>query len=244
MPERIAPSRAARLTKCSASGDLPTAIPGWVPPVVDQTKGAKGKGTEIHEALAAVVKHGGTDIDFMIEALQYFNEIRKRRRWKVAIEQEFTADFLDAGTPCYPDVVLYLQDEIHVFDWKTGGIEVDAFDNAQMKTYALCVAHLAPLAKEVHLHIVQPWARGGSNMSEYIVSTEQLLKWRDELIAAEVAINTHQLVFSPGDHCTFCPANPHSRGDKGHPLCPAMLDILYPRVVDEDAIIELALKED
>src|SRR5690606_3846082 len=111
-------------------------------------------------------------------------------------------------------------------------------DNAQMKTYALCVAHLAPLAKEVHLHIVQPWANG--NMGEYVVSTEQLMDWRDELIAAENAINTHQLTFSPGDHCMFCPANPHSRGDMGHPLCPAMLAILYPRVADEAASIALA----
>ena len=43
----------------------------------------------------------------------------------------------------------------------------------------------------------------------------------------------------PNDHCTFCPANPHSRGDKGSPLCPPMMQKLYPFDVDEDAILAL-----
>ena len=46
------------------------------------------------------------------------------------------------------------------------------------------------------------------------------------------------MALNPGDHCKFCAANPHTRGDKGTIMCPPMMDILYPRVtVDEEEIL-------
>lgn len=45
--------------------------------------------------------------------------------------------------------------------------------------------------------------------------------------------------FSPGDHCKFCPANPHGRGAKGKPYCPAMMGLLYPQpAVNYDEMLE------
>ena len=44
---------------------------------------------------------------------------------------------------------------------------------------------------------------------------------------------------TPSDNCTFCPANPHSRSDKGRPLCPEMMQLLYPMGYDEAAILDL-----
>jgi hypothetical protein len=35
----------------------------------------------------------------------------------------------------------------------------------------------------------------------------------------------------------FCPAYPHSRSEKGKPLCPATMALLYPPIIDEDEIL-------
>jgi hypothetical protein len=44
----------------------------------------------------------------------------------------------------------------------------------------------------------------------------------------------------PSDHCKFCPAYPHSRAaEKGSPPCPVTLQLLYPKVVNEDEILAL-----
>jgi hypothetical protein len=55
-------------------------------------------------------------------------------------------------------------------------------------------------------------------------------------IDADRRIMRKELTLRPNDHCTFCPANPHTRGDKGNVMCPAMMNKLYPPVIDEDEI--------
>ena len=95
---------------------------------------------------------------------------------------------------------------------------------------------LATQAKGVTLHIIQPWA---DNMTSWFASTTELAAFRDRAVKAEAEVLAKSTRFGPSDGCLFCPANPQSRGDKGHPLCPAMLQILYPREVDETEILGL-----
>jgi hypothetical protein len=64
-----------------------------------------------------------------------------------------------------------------------------------------------------------------------------LAEFMREAIAAQDSLLAGQLVFSPGDHCQFCPANPHSRAAKGTPMCPAMMQVLYPAPFDEAALL-------
>ena len=130
-----------------------------------------------------------------------------------------------------------MQDEIHVIDWKTGAIQVDAYENEQMMFYARTHAHLAPKAKGAWLHIVQPWAKGGS--SSWFCDANRLAKFTVDALAAEQKIANGDLSLHPSDNCTFCPANPHSRGDKGTRMCPSMMQMLYPMQVDEDEILNL-----
>lgn len=237
MTERFSASAAPRLMQCAASGNLDVAIPGWTPPEVDDTKGAKGKGTELHAILEASAQYTAKDMLHLSQAMQYVAELRSRRRFNIITEYTTWAEWLPSKPTTTMDVVLYTQDELHVVDYKTGRIHVDVMDNEQLLFYAACAAQeFAPRAKGVTLHVVQPWA---DNIEEWFVTSERLLQFIDEAQIAEGKITSKQVEFMPGDHCTFCPANPHSRGDKGSPKCPAMMTLLYPMHEDEEEILKL-----
>ena len=55
----------------------------------------------------------------------------------------------------------------------------------------------------------------------------------------EQKILTRDKTLSPSDHCTFCPAYPHSRSEKGRPLCPVTMQLLYPDPFDEEEVLAL-----
>lgn len=236
MSERLSASVAGRHMACHASANLDLAIPNWVPPVRDPDKGAKGVGLKYHGFFENIVNLPVRDITAFVSALEYIAQLRSTRRFKVLTEQSVTATWLVAQPKTTADLVLYTQDEIHVIDLKTGKIPVEVFENEQLLYYGVCYAPLAPKAKGVTLHIVQPWAGGNHS---WHADTTRLGLFMDEARAAEAAILAKDVSFGPSDHCKFCPANPHSRGDKGAPLCPAMMHMLYPTIVDDDAILNL-----
>ena len=221
---------------CHASAQLDLAIPNWVPPVVDDMAGAKGEGTRKHEMLEPIVALSPKDVDGFARILRYVADLRATRRFKVLVEQSFTATWLTTEPKTKPDLVLYTQDEIHVLDYKWGKIPVEVVGNEQALFYGVCSAPLAPKAKGVTLHILQPYA---DNFESWFADTNVLAKFMADAQAAEAAIQRGDVTFGPSDHCKFCPANPHGRGDKGRPLCPEMMRMLYPGHLDEDAILAL-----
>ncbi len=235
MIERFSASVAARHMACHGSADLGSAIPHWTPPE-PREEGAASRGTDMHDMLEPITNLPPSDMLNMAKALEYVAQLRMRRRFKVLTELSVEATWLMTKPKTTLDVVLYVQDEIHVIDWKTGKIPVPVVDNEQLLFYAVCVAALAPKAKGVHLHIVQPWA---DNTEEWYVDATRLNQFKLEAQAAEAAIQGGDLTLTPSDHCKFCPANPHSRGPKGSPLCPTMMHMLYPQTVDEDEILGL-----
>ena len=233
--ERFSASVAGRHMACHASANLASAIPGWVPPVVDPNKdNAANRGTRMHELFAGVMELPLADQKNFLEALRYVTELRERRRFKVLVEQEATADWLTTRPRTTVDLVLYVQDEIHVLDLKTGKIPVDVAWNEQLLYYAVTFAHLAPKAKGVTMHIVQPWA---GQMESWHATTSDLMQFMAMAVSAETDIQKGDVTFGPSDHCKFCPANPHGRGLKGRPLCPALMDLYYPAIVDEAAML-------
>lgn len=236
--ERFSASRAAQLMACHGSANLELSIPGWVPPVIDREKGAKGKGSRLHEYLEGTSDLTARDLRCLAEALLYMADLRSRRRFHVLKEETVEATWLQSKPRTTVDVVLYTADELHIVDYKTGMIEVSPINNEQLMYYALCFAHLAPKADGVHLHIVQPWTKE-SNMTEWFISAADLQDFMLLAQAAEKEILSGSTVLSPSDHCTFCPANPHSRSDKGRPMCPPMMQLLYPQHFDESAILDL-----
>lgn len=242
MPERFSASNAAKHMACHASANLELAIPYWTPPVVDEMAGAKGVGTNRHALFEQLMNIPVRDQEHFITVLQYIVALRRTRRFKVLTEETVEAIWLapDPVTGKRPtttvDLVLYTTDEIHVIDLKWGRILVDVHDNDQLLYYGACFAPLAPKAKEVNLHILQPTA---DNMEQVTVTTLELAQWMDRARKAQAAIHAGDTTFGPSDHCKFCPAYPHSRGDKGKPLCPATMQLLYPAPFDEDEILNL-----
>ena len=239
-PMRFSASTADRLMTCPGSANLELAIPGYVEPERNET-GRKGQGKIIHDLMARMAALPVRDLEKMQEALAFLADLRRKRRFKLDIEEKVVADWLPSKPHTTPDLVAYLQDEIHIVDWKTGAIEVEAFENQQMMFYARTVCHLAPRAKGVWLHIVQPWAPSG--VSSWFCDTNRLAQFTADAIAADQKITAKDLTLVPSDACTFCPANPHSRGDKGTKMCPKMMQILYPvdsnLNSDEDEILSL-----
>jgi len=226
--ERFSASQASKFMSCHGAGNLELAIPNWVAPVDDRTADtAANRGTAMHEMFADVMSLSTKDILMMSKALEYVADIRKTRKFQVLIEAQVTASWLVTKPGTQADLVLYVADEIHVFDLKTGVTPVEVVENYQLMYYALCFAPLAPKAPGVHLHIVQPWA---DIMESWFASADRLKRFMDEALAAEQALLAGDTTLTPGDHCTFCPANPHGRGLRGRPYCPAMMQLHYPRV--------------
>lgn len=236
MTVRFSASNAGRLMACPASGNLNDAILGWVEPVRDDMAGAKGVGSKRHALFAEFNELSTSEMRAMTRSLQYVADLRATRRFKVLVETTMKATWLQQEPETTADLVLFTQDELHVLDLKWGRIPVEVVDNEQLMYYAATYGHLAPKAKGVTVHILQPMAEGNSS---WFISTTRLAQFMDEARKAEAKLLAKDVTFGPSDHCTFCPANPHSRGDKGSPLCPPMLQILYPSTVDEAAILDL-----
>ena len=142
------------------------------------------------------------------------------------------------------DFVLFDRDSrvLEVVDYKTGSIPVAAIDNDQLKFYAWSVIKSLDLTgttphttvDKIVVTILQPGATT-DNFQE--LTYRELEEWSKEALAAESNILNGVLALNPGDHCTFCPANPFARGEKGYPLCPAQRELLFPSTVDLDEIL-------
>ena len=223
---------------CPGSANLELSIPGWQEPEVDETKGQKGLGTRFHFAMAEVAELTTPgQMMKMAECFQALADLRASRRFKMLIEQEMVAEWLPSKPKTTPDLVFYTQDELHVWDWKWGTIPVEVVDNKQLMFYCRTAAPLAPKAKQVTVHVGQPLANGHT---EWTMTAAELAQFTIDAIAADTAILADDTTLSPSDNCTFCPANPHSRGDKGRPFCPKMMDHLgYGLKVDIDEILDL-----
>jgi hypothetical protein len=243
MPERFSASNAAKHMACPASANLELAIPNYQPPEEDDVYRASNEGTDAHVVFEKLMNYSRGDIRHWITVLEYIEKLRSTRRFKVLTEQEVEAVWLDPDpvTGKRPsstmDLGLYTQDELHVLDLKWGKIPVDVFDNVQAIFYALCFLHLAPKAMGVTIHILQPRA---DNMASQYLTSQELKQWEQRILAAQSRVHAKDLTFGPSDHCKFCPAYPHSRGQKGAPLCPATMALLYPQPLDEDEILGLA----
>lgn len=252
MSERFSASNAARLMSCPASANLELAIPNWQPPVRNDNVGAKAKGAKIHSLVhellsirtvtaKSVTKFVAKDMANTAAMLQYTAELMSARRFNVLTEHEEVTEWLANPGKTTADLVLYTQDELHIVDFKVGAVPVDVFENYQLMFYAITYAKYAPKAKGVTVHIVQPWAKDWSpDTASWYVDTVRLKQFMADALAAEQKIIAQDTTFGPSDSCLFCPAYPHSRGDKGAPLCPATLQLLYPRPeADEDAMLNL-----
>jgi hypothetical protein len=191
-------------------------------------------GTAFHAMMDPIMRLTPKQVRGFADAIAYVAEIRERRRFQAWVEHEAIADWLPSSPWTTADLVLFTKDELHIIDFKFGKVPVEAVGNKQLLFYARTYADLAPKAHEVHLHIVQPFA---DNFTEWVADVTEVLNFAVQAKLSDQLVLAQDTTFGPGDHCMFCPANPHSRGDKGKPLCPAMLQLLYPQEIDEQEML-------
>ena len=236
MTDRLSASYAGRLMACPGSADLTASIPGFVyPEEIDG--GARATGDLWHDVLEQIVSNTTpSKMQALITALLYVQDLRSRRRFKVLTEHKGTAEWLVTKPTTTADLILYVKDEIHIIDYKTGVIPVSPVDNAQLKYYAAVFEYLAPLAKFVTVHIVQPWSKTWVR-SEIRITRAEIATFKKELQKTEEKILRKDTTLHPSDHCTFCAANPLSRGEKGKPYCPAVMQIRFPLIEDEEELL-------
>lgn len=103
------------------------------------------------------------------------------------------------------DCILISGNELHVIDYKNGkGVMVSAYDNPQMKLYALgaldAYGMLFPVEK-VFLHIVQP---NLDNISSWETTRAELLAWGEEIKPVAQLAYEGRGEFCQGEWCDKC----------------------------------------
>jgi hypothetical protein len=173
---------------------------------------------EIAERVAAFPDDPGKTIlwpqDFPTEMLDhacayrnYIEELKHSDHAIVLLERrvDFSPWVPDGFGTC--DCIIIQDDVLTIIDYKYGqGVPVSAYDNPQLKLYALGALNdygFAVDVKEVEMHIFQPRI---NNISTFKMSVPDLIAWADKIVkptAAKAAKGKGE--FKEGVHCTFCP---------------------------------------
>lgn len=173
--------------------------------------------------------------------------------YNVMVEESLQAAWLPSGPRTTPDLVLWKTDEssgtstIIVVDYKLGKIPVPVMHNAQLEYYlATAFEHLLPYLRHANGNsvyfgaaILQPYL---ATKDEWWFGMDHLNEFMTAAIQKDQEVTAGSIESAFGDHCTFCPANPHSRGDKGYPFCPTAEAVLYPSNVERK--LNLLTEED
>jgi len=161
-------------------------------------------------------------INFLADSMDYVAKLISEMDddYTLLVEEKREASWLVTKPKTTADIVLYDKKRFIVVDLKAGEVPVSAEENQQLWYYAWTFG--GQDYEVVELHIMQR-----NNFNDSTVKVDKLERWSNAMRDSEQAILGGDLKLTPGSHCTFCPANPHGRGDRGSKSCPAMLAMLY-----------------
>ncbi|QGG47324.1 DUF2800 domain-containing protein [Heliorestis convoluta] len=139
------------------------------------------------------------------------------------------------------DTTIIGDKNLEIIDLKYGkGIAVSAFENTQMKLYALGAINQFGFLYDIEtisMTISQPRL---DSFSTYEMSVEELLKWADEVVKpkAEQAFKGEG-DFQVGDHCRFCKIRAlcRARAEENQKL--ACLDFQKPPFLTDEEVVEV-----
>lgn len=150
-------------------------------------------------------------VDFVLE--QFNLAKQKCKDPLILIEQKVDfSEYVPNGFGT-ADCIIVSESKIHIIDFKYGmGVLVDAFDNPQMKCYALGALKIFDRLydiKDVSMSIFQPRR---DNVSTWTVSADELKGWAENVLKpkAELAVKGEG-DYCVGDWCTFCKASVRCR---------------------------------
>lgn len=144
------------------------------------------------------------------------------------------------------DTIIIGGNTLHVVDFKYGkGVPVSAFDNPQMKLYALGAytdyAFLFPI-ETVKMAIVQPRL---DSISEFEMPVTDLLSWGESIKPIAVQAFKGEGEYVVGEHCRFCRAKAQCRARAEYNLSlQAHTQMKPPLISNEEVGTFLALAQD
>ena len=139
------------------------------------------------------------------------------------------------------DAVIIADDLMEIIDFKYGkGVKVSAFQNPQMRIYALGALDeflLEYNIKRVRMTIVQPRI---DNLSEDEMPVSSLIKWRDEVLrpASELAFRGDGEQ-KPGEWCRFCKVKASCKALATLATKTCNEDFKNPRLISDEDIPKL-----
>lgn len=151
--------------------------------------------------------------DEMIEGVNFYVSLVRDYYSKTSSEAELLVEEPFDLTYLHPDLfgtndacILEPFGDMHVFDLKYGaGIGVSAYENEQLKYYALGAAKRVNwLFNKVFLHIVQP--RTENQHSIFEMSIQDLLEFEQKLLEKVKETEKADATLKAGEWCRFCPA--------------------------------------
>lgn len=159
-------------------------------------------------------EHTDAYVDFVMEQVDIAKQSCKDPLVLIEQHVDFSAYVPDGyGTA---DCLIVSDDKLHIIDFKYGlGVLVDAYENPQMKCYALGALAIYDSLydiKEVSMSIFQPRRE---NVSTWTISVEELTQWAEEILKpkADMAINGEG-AYCPGEWCAFCRAAVRCRASR------------------------------
>ena len=172
------------------------------------------------QLLGKAVMNGGYEIVISQEMLDaaklYVDTVKLYAKGEIFVEKQISIPWLHKDFFGTVDCFSRSENALYVFDFKYGkGVDVDAYDNPQLKYYAL--GCLGPDAKHdllVNMFIVQP--RTGEGVKIYQTTAGNLYRWAHEVLvpAARAAEDENAPQIPSEKACRWC---------KGAPYCKALL---------------------
>lgn len=178
-------------------------------------------------------------VDFVLE--QYELAKQKCKDPTILIEQKVDfSEYVPDGFGT-ADCLIVSDDRLSIIDFKYGqGVLVDAYENSQMKCYALGALSIYESLydiKEVSMSIFQPRRE---NVSTWTISTSELKKWAEEVLKpkAELAIKGEG-EYCSGDWCKFCKAAVRCRARAEEKLKLAKDEFKLPPLLTDAEVEEI-----
>ena len=160
---------------------------------------------------------GHTDayLDFIKETANALPE-----RPFIAVEREVDLSAYVPESFGTADLIMIGSGILHVIDYKNGaGVPVSAFENTQMKLYALGAYLMYGMLFEIgtiRMSIYQP--NVSPEPQTWETTTPALLEWADGIKPAAIRAFKGDGEFVPGEHCRFCRAAATCRAHAEHML--------------------------
>lgn len=199
------------------------------------------KSKEIHcDPLYSDEMDKATDIhkDFCVER---FNEAKAKDKGAVILLEQ-RLDY----SPWVPhgfgtsDTTVISDNSLEIIDLKFGHIAVSAYENVQMKLYALGAINQFGMLYDfetIHMTISQPRL---DSISSFEMSVEELLRWAEEevMYKAELAYNGLG-EFIVGDHCRYCKVIATCRAKADEQMKLAKMDFQKPPLLTDEEVVEI-----